>query len=186
MAGGGSTCHLRRGSSASGPIGTFVVQSRTELALKNTGAEFTSGYLDDVGLGDMVPRLIHQIRHLESAAAEVGLRLNHNKCEVFGLSGLSRQIWDKAGLGFSIKAVEEATLLGAPIHTSGVDSALMTKCSQLESVLPRLMKMAAHEAFFLLRPSSFLPSRAFYTCSVQPPAAYYQAPPAWTTSSRGP
>ena len=52
---------------------------------------------------------------------------------------------------FTVRAVEEATLLGAPIHTSGVDLALAAKCSQLESVLPRLMKMAAHEAFFLLR-----------------------------------
>ena len=52
-------------------------------------------------------------------------------------------------------------MLGAPIHTSGVDSALMAKCSQLESVLPRLMKMAAHEAFFLLR-SCFAVPRLLY------------------------
>ena len=108
-------------------MGPLLFSLPLNSLLKNTVAEFTSGYLDDVGLGDTVPRLIHQICHLESAAEEVGLRLNPNMCKFFGLSGIARQIWDKAGLGFSIKAVEEATLLGATIHTSGVDSALMTK-----------------------------------------------------------
>ncbi len=114
-----------------------------------------------------MPRLVDQIRQLEAAAGKVGLRLNHDKCEVFGLSAATRQIWDKSGLMFTVRAVEEATLLGAPIHTSGVDSALMAKCSQLESVLPRLMKMAAHEAFFLLR-SCFAVPRLLYLLRTAP------------------
>ena len=43
----------------------------------------------------------------------------------------------------------------------------MTKCTQLESVLPRLMKMAAHEAFFLLR-SCFAVPRLLYLLRTAP------------------
>ena len=45
--------------------------------------------------------------------------------------------------------------------------ALAAKCSQLESVLPRLMKMAAHEAFFLLR-SCFAVPRLLYLLRTAP------------------
>ena len=72
-------------------------------------------------------RLVDQIRHLASAAQKVGLHLNHDKCEVFGLSPTSQKIWARAGLHFAVRAKDEATLLGAPIHTSGVDAALMAK-----------------------------------------------------------
>ena len=116
-----------------GPLSPLLFSLALNQPPKDTGAEFISGYLDDVGLGDTVPRLIAQIRQLEAAAAKVGLQVNHDKCEVFGFSAVNRQMWDQSDLKFTVKAVEEATLLGSPIHTSGVDSALISKCSQLES-----------------------------------------------------
>ena len=124
-----------------------------------------SGYLDDVGLGDTVPRLVDQIRRLETAAKGVGLHLNYAKCEVFGLTAASRRIWEAAGLGsglgFAQRPIEDATLFGSPIHSEGVQGALVQRCDQLKDVLPRLFKMVAHEAFYLLK-SCFAISRLLY------------------------
>src|SRR5271170_3761226 len=45
--------------------------------MKDTRAEFMSGYLDDVGLGDTVPRLIEQVRRLN-----LGLRLGNEELRI--------------------------------------------------------------------------------------------------------
>ena len=78
--------------------------------------EFVSGYLDDVGLGDTVPRLIQQVQQLERSCLAIGLRLNHSKCEVIGLSQSSEEAWNNSGLDFLSRPIEEASLLGAPLH----------------------------------------------------------------------
>ena len=114
-------------------------------------SEFISGYLDDVGLGDTVNRLITQVQHLERSCLSIGLRLNHAKCEVIGLTSTTQAEWDKSGLTFISRSIEEASLLGAPLHIKGIDAALSAKCVQLEDVAQRLMKLSAHEAFFLLK-----------------------------------
>jgi len=149
------------------PLGPLLFCLALDKPLKDTRAEFMSGYLDDVGLGDTVPRLIEQVRRLESAAMEIGLRLNQAKCEVFGISAATRAAWLASGLGFVTRPLEEATLLGSPIHTCGVDPALVARRVQLEGVLPRLLKMAAHEAFFLLR-SCFAIPRLVYLLRTSP------------------
>src|SRR5206468_266940 len=67
------------------PLGPLLFCLALDKALKETGAEFISGYLDDVGLGDTVQRLISQIRALQKSAARIGLSLNTSKCEIVGL-----------------------------------------------------------------------------------------------------
>ena len=59
------------------PLGPLLFRIALNQPLKRTGAEFISGYLDDVGLDDTVPQLVDQIRQLEAAAGKVGLSLNH-------------------------------------------------------------------------------------------------------------
>jgi len=130
------------------PLGPLLFCLALDKPLKDTRAKFMSGYLDDVGLGDTVLRLIKQIRRFESAATEIGLRLNQAKCEVFGIFTAMQAAWMASGLSFVIRPLEEATLLGFPIHMCGVDPALVVRRVQLEGVLPRLMKMAAHKALF--------------------------------------
>ena len=143
------------------PLGPLLFCLALDKSLKGAQCEFTSGYLDDVGLGETVPRLIDRIRGLEAEAKKIGLRLNHAKCEIFGLNLTYRTAWAASGLNFIIRPTEEATLLGSPIDARGVDPALVAKREQLEGVIPRLKKMAAHEAFYLLR-SCFAIPRLLY------------------------
>ena len=78
-----------------------------------------------------------------------------------------RTAWVVSGLNFIIRPTEEATLLGSPIDARGVDPALAAKREQLEGVIPRLKKMAAHEAFCLLR-SCFAIPRLLYLLGSAP------------------
>jgi hypothetical protein len=130
------------------PLGPLLFCLALDSPLKDAQVEFISGYLDDVGLGDTVPRLINQVQQLEQACLAIGLRLNHSKCEVIGLSQSSQECWSKAGLDFRCRPIEEASLLGAPLHINGIDAALSAKRIELEDVAKRLPKLASHEAFF--------------------------------------
>jgi len=149
------------------PLGPLLFCLALDKPLKDSKCEFTSGYLDDIALGDTVPNLIERVLKLEIAAKTVGLQLNHEKCEVFGLSVASQSLWLESGLDFVIRSSEEATLLGSPIHSDGVDQAMEARCDQLGSVLPRLSKMAAHEAFYLLKSCFALP-RLMYLLRTAP------------------
>ena len=94
--------------------------------LRDTGAEFVSGYLDDIRLGDTVPRLVEQFRRLECAANKIGHQLNHDKCQILGLFAVSGPTWVKSGFNFVVRSStgEEASLLGSPIHSHGIEPAL--------------------------------------------------------------
>ena len=47
--------------------------------------------------------------------------------------------------------------MGSPIHSHGLDPALAARREQLQRILPRLYKLTAHEALFLLRNSFGIP-----------------------------
>ena len=117
--------------------------------LSGCNCEFVTGYLEDVGVGDTVPRLTERIRFLETEALSLGLALNHTKCEVVGLAPTETATWHKSGLRFIITDRNDACLLGSPLSSDGVDAALKAKCAQLREVEPRLRRLASHEAFYL-------------------------------------
>jgi len=78
--------------------------------------------LDDITLGDTVTTLVSEIKVLKEAAYRVGLTLNHSRCEIRGLSEVSRSHWSDSGLNFIEPTTSKAMLLGAPLHTSGFTS----------------------------------------------------------------
>ena len=143
------------------PSGPLLFCLALNAPLKKVCAEFVTGYLDDVGIGDTIPRLIEQVRALETAAALIGLRLNHTKCEIIGLDQSQRSLWAASGLNFAERPVSEACLLGAPLTLAGTDEALKHSCEQLERVKGKLLKLSTHEAFYLLKTSFGLPRLQF-------------------------
>ena len=74
------------------PLGSLLFLALNKLLMDN-GAEFVSGYLDDIGLGDTVPRLVEQFRRLECATNKICRQLNHDKCQILGLFAVSRPTW---------------------------------------------------------------------------------------------
>ena len=114
------------------PFGSLLFSLALNKLLRDNGAEFVSGYLDDIGLGDTVPRLVEQFRRLECAANNIGRQLNHDKCQIIGLFAVSRPTWVRSvstnmgqvGLQLRRTTGEEASLLGSPIHSHGIEPAL--------------------------------------------------------------
>jgi len=98
-----------------------------------------------------------EVLGFESRASAIGLRLNHAKCEVIGLSRESRAAWLSTGLSFLLREPEEASLLGAPLHVQLIDKAIEEKCEALQRAMVRLKHMSAHEAIFILRNSLSVP-----------------------------
>ena len=119
--------------------------------ISGCNCEFVTGYLDDVGMGDTVPRLIEHLRILETEALSLGLSLNHAKCEIVGLAPTETLAWHKSGLSFIITDRKDTCLLGSPLSPDGVDAAVKAKEAELREVVPRLRRLASHEAFYLLK-----------------------------------
>ena len=114
-----------------------------------------------------IPRLVDRVRALELEASQLGLSLNHTKCEVLGLSAPSQALWRDSMLDFITTDPKDACLLGSPLSLEGVDAALTLKGEQLKEIQPRLAKLASHEAFFLLK-SSFAVPRLQYLLRSSP------------------
>ena len=95
------------------PLGSLLFLALNKLLMDN-GAEFVSGYLDDIGLGDTVPRLVEQFRRLECATNKICCQLNHDKCQILGLSAVSRPTWVKSGFNFVVRPARRHPYLGLP------------------------------------------------------------------------
>jgi hypothetical protein len=119
--------------------------------LQDLGGEFISGYLDDVSVGSRVDEVTTEVMEFEAKAAAIGLRLNHAKCEVIGLSRESRMVWTLSGLSFEQWEPEDVSLLGAALHVQRIGKAIEEKLEALQRATARLSHMSAHEAIFILR-----------------------------------
>ena len=139
------------------PLGPLFFSLALNGPLQDLGGKFVSGYLDDVSVGGRVNEVSTEVLGFESRAAAIGLRLNHAKCEVIGLSRESRAAWLSTGLSFLLREPEEASLLGAPLHVQLIDKAIEEKCEALQRAMVRLKHMSAHEAIFILRNSLSVP-----------------------------
>ena len=105
------------------PLGPLLFCLTIRLLLHNIQPEFASGCLDDIDIGGEVSVVAADVLHLEQDARALGLTLNHNKCEVIGLTpNRMTATWDATGLLFQKSSLGDALLLGSPIQVgAGVD-----------------------------------------------------------------
>ena len=143
------------------PLGPLLFCLTIQPLLKGCGCEFVTGYLDDVGLGDTLPRLAACIPSLEADASALGLSLNHAKCEIVELAPIDQEILRSANLNFTLTDRNDACLLGSPLCPEGVDAALLSQAAQLREVGPRLSRLSSDEAFFLLKTCFAVPRLLF-------------------------
>ena len=154
---GGEQVLSEEGVQQGDPLGPLFFSLALNGPLQGLGGEFIAGYLDDVSVGGRVSEVSSEVVEFETQAAAIGLRLNHTKCEVIGLSRESRSAWLASGLSFMQRDPENATLLGAPLHAQRIDQAIEEKCEALQLAMARLKHMSAHEAIFILRNSLSVP-----------------------------
>ena len=143
------------------PLGPLLFCLALHEPLQQVKCEFLSGYLDDIGMADSIDQVIQDTVQLERAAELVGLQLNHAKCQVIGITDQTRPTWVAAGLKFEECTLDDASLLGSPLSVRGVDNAVLLCQKKLETALPRLYLMSAHESLFLLKNSLAVPRLQF-------------------------
>ena len=149
------------------PLGPLLFCITMQPLLSGSQCELVTGYLDDVGLGDSVSRLVDRVHVFEREASSLGLVLNHAKCDVVYLAPEHLSTWLGSGLHFSIKTRSDACLLGSLLNHECVDAALDENGAMIKGIEPRLSLLPAHEAFYLLK-SCFAVPRLQYLLRTSP------------------
>jgi hypothetical protein len=139
------------------PLGPLLFCLSIHKIVCAINTEFVSGYLDDLGIVGNVSSVINDIKMIEVKASNVGLSLNHFKCEIISSDSSSCQALHDAGLLFNVLSPQSATLLGTPLHVDGVEDAVRVHLVAFSRAVPRLSKLSAHEALFLIKNSLALP-----------------------------
>ena len=92
--------------------------------LNTLQSDIILGYLDDVSGGGDLESVADDVTKVESLGAELGLRLNRNKCELIS-SQFPADL--PHSLGFKLVDPSDAILLGAPIPDGPLDGPAMDK-----------------------------------------------------------
>ncbi|XP_021959247.1 uncharacterized protein LOC110855135 [Folsomia candida] len=125
-------------------------------------------YLDDGAIGDSPEKALAALATIARMSGEVGLHLNHDKCEV-GILGAEREAaidillqFQQVAPGIQLMSPDSAMLLGAPLTNEALGVVLATKTQQLATFSQRLLDLSAHSAFFLLRASISIPRLIYF------------------------
>ena len=111
-------------------------------------------YLDDGILGASLGDVLTDIQQIEESAAELGLQLNFNECEL--ICDSESIVRDMLSVAPHVQVVSrsQATLLGAPIgDIISIDTCILDKITKLEIMGERLSLLSSHDSFLLLRHS---------------------------------
>ena len=139
-----------------GPLLFCLTVHDTILELQSTFRVFC---LDDGTLGGSVGEVLRDLDRVESAAADVGLRLNH---ELICTSSTTREAMLSVAPRLQPVGPDMATLLGSPIGgITGVDSTNRSKREALEVMGGRFQYLYPHDALYLLRHAFSLPKMLY-------------------------
>jgi len=137
-----------------GPLEFCLVLQPLLIKLKS---DLRIGYLDDLTLGGKKDTVAADVQLIAEESKHMGLLLNRSKCEI-ACHNIQTPIDEPAFQEFSYMALEELTLLGAPLTPGpAVDKVLETKANDLERAITRLSLLHTHDALVLLRNSLSVP-----------------------------
>ena len=139
------------------PLGPLYFCLSIHKLLTSFKSEFVVGYLDDLTIGDHVDKAIEDFLILDAEASKLGLHLNRSKCEIIGISDLSRTQLKEKGILLNETESAAACLLGSPLHMDGISQAIINKRSDLKIMSTRLSYMPAHDSLFLLKNALAIP-----------------------------
>ena len=116
-------------------------------------------YLDDGTLAGPVEDVKHDLLHLERAAGEINLFLNHSKSEIICVDESTKLEMLSFSSSFHTTDPSKATLLGSPIGAKeSLNMVWESKLDQLKTLGSRLEQLQAHDALCLLRNALSVPN----------------------------
>ena len=140
------------------PLGPLLFCLAIHDLIVNLKSEFKVFYLDDGTLAGPVEDVKHDLFHLEKAASEINLFLNHSKSEIICVDESTRSEMLSFSSSFHTTDPSNATLLGSPIGAKeSLNIVWESKLDQLKTLGSRLDQLQAHDALCLLRNALSVP-----------------------------
>jgi hypothetical protein len=128
--------------------------------------------LDDAILADTPEIVLNDLRNLIELAAEIGLKVNTDKCEIFFNSKNEDtsiiQQFEKICPGIRIVSSNDLQLLEAPIFEEAYIQQFRIKEQKIKLLISRLDHLNPHVAYFLLKNCLFIPRLTYFirTCAL--------------------
>ena len=121
-------------------------------------SEFRVFYLDDGTLGGTFSEVLEDLKYVEEAAKNLGLRLNHEKSELICKDRTTESAILSEVPSLRSICASDATLLGSSIgDVASIDSILKSKIEDLRTLGSNLSILHSHDALCLLRHAFSLP-----------------------------
>jgi len=140
------------GAQQGDPLGPFYFCLAFKSLLESLQSELVIGFLDDVAIGGDAECVMKDFIHMETAAKQLGLELNRDKCEIVGPSDDTRSLFASHGIHLPETNPAAAILLGAPLLAGlNLDGVLEIKRQELQRLSKRLELMPSHDSLYLLR-----------------------------------
>ena len=150
------------------PLGPLLFCLTIHKLTSQLKSEFCLFYLDDGTLGGDAEQTLQDLRSVELGAKELGLCLNHVKCEVISEDPAATGVLLASAPNLQVTDPEFATLLGSPLGS--IDSVNESICGKVESLRilgDRLEHLHIQDSLLLLRHSLAIP-RLSYTLRTCP------------------
>ena len=140
------------GAQQGDPLGPLYFCLVAKEMLESMHSELVLGYLDDVAMGDDASTVLQDFIDLETAAKQLGLTMNREKCEVVGHTDDTRSLFAAHGISLPETNASTVILLGAPLSAGQhLDEVLEGKREELRRLARRLELMPSHDSLYLLR-----------------------------------
>ena len=144
----GSVIWSCRGVQQGDPLGPLLFSLAIDPAIQHLRSPINIWYLDDGTLAGPADTVSDDIASLTTALERIGLSLNSQKSEIYGLE-------DAATPDLLLPTLPDArtlplqslSLLGAPIHAAGLADALTDSFRSSERMIDRVEAISSHQAF---------------------------------------
>jgi hypothetical protein len=154
------------------PCGPMAFSVSIQPLVMIMTSELNIWYLDDATLADTPDIVLNDLRNLIELAAEIGLKVNTDKCEIFFNSKNEDmsiiQQFEKICPGIRIVSSNDLQLLGAPIFEEAYVQQFRIKEQKIKLLISRLDHLNSHVAYFLLKNCLFIPRLTYFirTCAL--------------------
>jgi hypothetical protein len=154
------------------PCGPMSFSITVQPLVNNLLSKLNIWYLDDATLSDSPETVLNDFHTIIKMAAEIGLKVNTSKCEIFFCSQrIDSSIvskFEKICPGIRITSKDDLQLLGAPIFEEAHVHHFKIKQHKLNLLISRLEQINPHVAYFLLKNCLFIPKMSYFlrTCAL--------------------
>ena len=114
------------------PLATLAFSLAIQPIIREVSSPFNAWYLDDGTFGGGLERALNDLRRMEERFSQIGLSLNHTKCEISILAQTpslpQNEILARVHQvmpNITLTPSNRLTLLGAPLAVEGLDSRLL-------------------------------------------------------------